>query len=144
MGTVVPPPATAVQISELESTLPRELSESHRRLLLTWNGLDLDVVRFFAAPPASEGITPLPDAQTLIPSKHLRWIAVASDRAGFVYAEDEHGSISSIDHDGGSETQVAPCLDEFITRYVFGDRAYEFGGTSWRDELASCGVLPIR
>lgn len=143
ISTVVPSAATATQISQFESTLPRKLSVSHRQLLLTWNGLDLDVVRFFAAPPAVDGITSIPDAQVLVPSKHPRWIAVASDPAGFLYAEDEQGAVWSIDHDGGSEAQVASCLDEFIAEYVFGSRADEFGGASWRNELVACGILSI-
>jgi hypothetical protein len=137
------PPATPEQISALENTLPRQLSELHRRLLLTWNGLNLDVVRFFAAPPARSGVRLLPESQSLIPaSAHPSWIAVASDPDGFLYAEDESGAVWSIDHDGGEETRLAFSLDEFIGSYIFGERAAEFAGESWRNDLVTHGLLP--
>ena len=123
--------------------MPRRLSELHRQLLLAWNGLDLEVVRFFAAPPARIGITPLPKAQALIPSAHPSWIAVASDPAGFLYTEDERGSVWSVDHDGGAEKRLASSLDEFIGGYIFGERSAEFGGESWHSDLVTHGVLPV-
>jgi SMI1/KNR4 family protein SUKH-1 len=139
---VVSPPATATQLAALERSFHRPLSEQHRQLLLMWDGLNLDVVRFFSASASRSGITSLLDAQALIPSAHPSWIAVASDPAGFLYAEDENGSVWSIDHDGGGQTRVAACLDEFIGGYVFGERAAEFGGESWRDDLVTHGLLP--
>lgn len=139
---IVSPPATQIQVVALEGALPRKLSESHRRLLLTWNGLNLEVVRLLGAPPVWEGVDPIPKWQKLIPPRHSLWIAIGTDPAGFLYAEDEDGSVWSIDHDGGAETRLAFSLDEFIGVYIFGTRAAEFGGDSWRDDLVTYGVLP--
>jgi hypothetical protein len=135
-------PATMAQLSAVERDLPRKLSEFHRRFLLAWNGLDLDVVRFFAAPPAYGCIATLTEGQALLPRARSNWIAVASDPAGFLYAEDEQGAIWSIDHDGGSERRVASSLDDFISSYIFGDRSVEFGGEPWRLDLETHGILP--
>jgi hypothetical protein len=139
---VVSPPATLVQLETLGGSLPRQLSDFHRQLLLMWNGLDLDVVRFHGVPPARSGIRSLLDAQVLVPSTHPSWIAVASDPAGFLYAEDEHGWIWSLDHDGGAETRLVASLDEFIGGYIFGRRAAEFGGEAWLADLVTYGVIP--
>ncbi|MEI2724044.1 MAG: SMI1/KNR4 family protein [Verrucomicrobiota bacterium] len=136
------PPATSDGVATLEQRLPRRLSEFHRQLLLTWNGLDLDVVRFFGASPVRDDGTSLLDAQSLVPAGHPDWVALASDPAGFLYVEDEHGVIWSIDHDGGEVARAASSLDEFICSYIFGTRAAEFGGDSWRDDLVTYGVLP--
>lgn len=102
---IVSPPAKLVQVAALEGTLPRKLSESHRRLLLTWNGLNLEVVRLLGAPPVREGVDPIPKWQRVIPPRHSLWIAIGTDPAGFLYAEDEDGSVWSIDHDGGEPRQ---------------------------------------
>jgi len=137
------PPASLAQLAALEGVLPRRLSESHRQLLLTWNGLNLDVVRLLGAPPVCDGIDPLPQWQTLIPSTHPSWIAIGTDPAGFLYAQDERGKIWSIDHDGGTEKRLSSSLDEFLGDYVFGKRAAEFGGESWRDDLVTHGILSV-
>ena len=136
------PPASSDGVATLERRLPRRLSRFHRQLLLTWDGLDLDVVRFFGVSPVRDGGASLLDAQSLVPVGHPSWIAFASDPAGFLYAEDEHGVIWSIDHDGGEAARAASSLDEFICSYIFGTRAAEFGGDSWHDDLVTYGVLP--
>ncbi len=139
---VVSPPALPEDLDALEERLPRKLSLFHRQFLLSWDGLDLEVIRFFGASKAAGGITLLSKAQLLLPPGHSGWIAFASDPSGFLYAEEEQGAVWSIDHDGGSVVKVAPSLDEFITNYLFGLDAAKFGGESWYDDLVTHGILP--
>jgi hypothetical protein len=137
---VTSPPASMEQLQLLEGKLPRQLSVFHRELLLNWNGLDLDVVRFFGSGDP-HGVATLLDSQSIIHQMHAHWIVIGSDSAGFLYAEDDCGAIWSIDHDGGATQCVANSLDEFISDYIFGKRAADFGGESWYDDLVAYGVV---
>jgi hypothetical protein len=139
---VVSPPALPEDLDALEERLPRKLSLFHRQFLLSWDGLDLEVIRFFGVAQQAAGIMSLSRAQSLLPPGHPGWIAVASDPAGFLYAEDEQGAIWSIDHDSEGVIKVAPSLDQFIATYLFGQDAAKFGGDSWHDDLVTHGILP--
>jgi hypothetical protein len=99
------------------------------QLLRRWNGLDLDTVRI-------HGVGNLPDG---ICSAHRTGdgLVFASDPAGFVYVLKEDGSVSSVDHDGGSVTRVADDVVDFICNFVFGNRAVDFAGDDWAADVAT-------
>jgi hypothetical protein len=131
--------ATQAQLHDVTVQLGRPLSAQHARLLSSWNGLDLDVIRLFGAAPAPNGILPL--SKTSIAHAPSGWLAFGSDPAGYVYFEDPSGAIHSFDHDGGHWTRVAPNLDAFITELVFGPKAALFAGEEWLATLRQCGVV---
>lgn len=139
--TLVPPDgATDAELAEEEGLLPRPLSEQHRRLLHRWNGIDLEVIRFFGCGQAIEGIGRLSTAQ-LKPDSGDGLLVVGSDPSGFIYLETSMGRIYSFDTDGGDLDEDAAGLDDFIGRVVFGKDAASFGGEDWLEALRSAGLV---
>ena len=46
----------------------------------------------------------------------------------------------SFDHDGGETKRVAANVYDFLRGYIFGSRAFEFGGDEWaRKVVATVG-----
>jgi hypothetical protein len=129
-------------IAQLERRLPRRISQAHRAILLSWNGIDLDVIRILGVPPTEEGIRSIDDCQQFV--GELRncqgAVAFASDSNGFVYFELADGSVHSWDHDGGRITRMAESIDRFIQHVVFGPGGGEFGGPEWLRDLQACGL----
>jgi len=132
--------ATEAEIAEAEKALGRKLSSSHRSLLQSWNGLDLDVIRFYGSGSVSSGIRNLTNEQ-LTEGLSEGDIVIGSDPAGFIYVEEPGGRIRRFDSDGGSQETIASDLDDFLERLVFGDDAAQFAGEAWRGELREAGIL---
>jgi hypothetical protein len=64
-------------------------------------------------------------------------LVFGSDPAGFVYVLNNDGSVSSVDHDCGLVTRVAESIVDFVSNYVFGNRAVEFAGKEWATDVAA-------
>jgi hypothetical protein len=129
--------AADAEISEQETRLGKPLSEGFRRFLRRWNGINLDVIRLYGTTNVSDGIESLTSPQ---PAALADFIAIGSDPAGFIYAEDSAGRIYSFDHDGGEVECVAHSFDEFIVDYVFGKNSAAFMGDDWYRQVIT--VLP--
>jgi hypothetical protein len=139
LSTIPAAGASAEGLRRLESKLKRPLSAQHRDLLLTWNGLDLDVIRIFGVPPVVQGINDLLEWQELVPEGEGN-IAFGGDPSGFLYFENRNGTILSWDHDGGGIEVRAPCINEFIDEVVFGARGESFMGEEWLNRLRTFGL----
>lgn len=140
--TVVPQNgASNEEIIKEEPFLSRSLSVQHKELLKKWNGINLDVIRFYGCGLEKAGIGSLRNSQKLTPSIIQKGIIIGSDPAGFIYIEDEKGSIYSLDTDGGEVLRIASSLEDFICNYLFGKRAKDFGGESWEEELRENGLI---
>ena len=109
-----------------EYALPEDLSE-----LLTWrNGLDLEVIRIHGFGHVEVGILP-------VIIRNDDTIEFASDPAGFCYILNHDGSVSCVDHDGGTIQAVASSVGSFVRDYVFGANAAVFGGDDWAIAVAT-------
>ncbi|WP_146518990.1 hypothetical protein [Stieleria varia] len=115
--------------TEIAAAFDGRCSGSLAKLLRRWNGLDLDVIRIHAV---GDSVDSLP---TVADSCH--GTVIASDPSGFRYVQLPDGSISSLDHDGGTLVSVAIDFDDFIGNYIFGNRAAEFCGDEWAADVAS-------
>jgi len=140
--TVIPRKGASLdEIEEEENFTIRPLSPQHRELLQTWNGIDLDVIRFYGCGEMEHTLKSLRDQQIFLPGAIQKGIIIGSDPSGFLYIEDEKGSISYFDVDGGEILKIAFSLDDFICNYLFGTRAKEFGGEEWEMELKEHNII---
>lgn len=139
LSTVPETGASAEALRSVESKLQRPLSAQHRALLLTWNGLDLDVIRIFGVPPVTQGIKDLLEWQELVPAGKGN-IAFGDDPSGFLYFESLDGFVLAWDHDGGEIKVMASCINEFIDEVVFGARGDSFMGEEWLSRLQTLGL----
>lgn len=133
--------ATEGEIHEEEIRLGRELRSEHIAILRQWNGIALDVIRFFGCGASTGKIGRLCDFQIPINFDVLGAIVVGSDASGFVYVQSGDGLIFSLDTDGGKFKMLAKNLDDFIGRVVFGPDADSFAGEDWLNELREAGVV---
>jgi hypothetical protein len=96
----------------------------HQELITKYYTLNLDIIRF----------NPYEKCD-LVTLKGIEYINIASDPAGFRYLIDFYGSVFSYDHDGGEIKQVAKDFDDFVTNYLFGQRAGEFCGDDYKEDV---------
>ncbi len=137
-------------ISKEEEMLPRSLSNNHRLLLKTWNGIDLDRVRVYGIGETEEFIKPLGKeyeawkeiVDEVAAKMGGKVVLFADDPAGFMYFELESGPIIQLDTDGGSMTKVAEDMSDFFLNYLFGERANEYSGDDWLQELIDAKIIP--
>lgn len=137
-------PERGASDTELQSEAQRLLrffSEKHVRLLRKWNGIGLEVVRFFGCGQEANKIGRIADLQLDAEFGLPGAIIVGSDASGFVYLESENGTMLSYDTDGGTLTELANDLDDFVDRVVFGKDAASFAGDDWFAELEQNGLL---
>ena len=127
--------ADNIDILEEEKKLPRSLSPFHKKLLSKWNGIDLEVIRFYGVGNSPGIHGSLIENQYTISNTIEMGIVVGSDPAGFIYIEDKDYKIHMLDIDGGNCEIVASSLDDLIVNFIFGVRAKEFGGDEWFCEL---------
>lgn len=140
--TVIPDVgATDIEISQEESQLPRKLSDQHRALLRRWNGMNMDVMRLYGCMNVHPELRRLSDAQTDMFSGVSNYIVFGDDPSGFMYAEDDSGTVYSVQVSTGDVKFLARDLNDFFERLVFGKDAKEFGGKDWEEELMNAGLL---
>ena len=133
--------ASEAEISGEEARLARPLSAQHRAVLQEWNGLNLDVIRFYGCGENVGKGMRLVNHQEGVGLLVEGGICVGSDPSGFAYIEDAVGQIYSYDHDGGELKLEIQNLDDFVDRYVFGRGAASFGGEEWLEELRAAGLI---
>jgi hypothetical protein len=133
--------ASTLEIEEEQKLLDRPFSPQHQSLLSKWNGIALEVIRFFGCGPRTGEVGRLSDYQLNLDLSIPRGIAIASDAAGFVYFEAADGRVYSFDNDGGMIKLIAQDIDDFVDRLVFGQDAAEFAGNDWLEDLKSNGLL---
>src|SRR5439155_2607266 len=104
------------EIQEEEARLGRALCPDHRLLLQHWNGIALEVIRFFGCGDAAGEIGRLAEFQINADIGEVGSIVVASDASGFVYLQANDERVFSLDTDGGNCRRLADSLDDFIDR----------------------------
>ena len=140
--TIVPERgADDAEVAVEEGRLSRRLSQQHKRLLSRWNGIGLEVVRFFGCGDSTGEVGRIADFQVAYDFGLEGVIVIGSDASGFAYLEDGHGRIHSFDTDGGTVKQIANDLDDFLDRVVFGAGAAEFSGEEWLTEVRESGLI---
>lgn len=138
--TIVPAHGAAnAEIEEEERLLGRRLFDDHASLLRTWNGISLDVIRFFGCGRSTE-VARLSNMQALARGIGNA-IVVASDPAGFVYLQTPDMAVWCHDTDGGAIELVAANVDDWIERVIFGPGAASFGGDDWLANLRAAGIV---
>jgi len=140
---VVPPSgATAEQINAEEHLLGMPIAAEYRQLLASWNGIDLDVLRFYGCGQTHPGMGRLFERQIRDRSGSAEGgLVIGSDPAGFVYIQNLDGRILTLDTDGGEIRLSAENLADFLGRLVFGKDAAEFGGPDWEATIRQNGLL---
>jgi hypothetical protein len=133
--------ATPAAIADEETKLGRRISPKHRALLEQWNGLGLEVIRFFGCGDETGEIGRLADFQIDVASGIEGALVIGSDASGFVYLEASDGRVVSFDTDGGTVKEIARDIDDFIDRVIFGADASQFAGHDWLEEIRDCGLL---
>jgi hypothetical protein len=132
--------ATEPEIAEEEERLGTRLCADHVTLLRRWNGITLDVIRFYGC-GSSCTVGRMADLQMVPDELAGEATAVGSDPAGFVYLQSNDGRIFSLDTDGGGVKFLAASIDDLVCRLVFGSDAESFAGIDWLNELRHAGIV---
>jgi len=133
--------ATRSEIRVEESLLGKTLSSEHKELLCRWNGVGLEVVRFFGCGEGTNEVGRLSELQVDLGPAAPGALVVGADASGYVYAQDSGGAVHSMDTDGGTVKRLADDLDDFVGRVVFGRDAASFAGDEWLQELKAAGIV---
>ena len=91
-------------------------------------------IRFFGVGSVVRGIPKLSEQQNTFDSSE-NFVFVASDPAGFAYAENNEGHIYSFDHDGGTVEMICKNFDTFVIDYLFGKDSNKFMGGEWQEQI---------
>lgn len=139
--------ATDEMIVNEEKKLHRKLSNLHKHFLKRWNGSNLDYIRVYGVNQTeNEFIKELAE-------ENQEWydeitseidgnpIMFADDAGGSMYFEFEDGTIGMLDSDGWELTIVASDMRDFFLNYLYGERANEFMGGDWVQELKDAKVI---
>jgi len=124
--------ASSGDIELVESQINRCLSDQHRKLLESWNGINLDVLRVYGATPTRDELKGILSVQEILDHESgQRLTAFCESPAGLIYFEDADSGILMLDLDGGDIEKVAFSIDDFFERFVFGKDAAQFAGEDW-------------
>lgn len=156
--------ATAEEIAAEEQLVGRKFCPDHVALLKSWNGIGLEVIRFFGCGKDAAERGRLGDF-TLEQDDPDQMIIIGSDPAGVVYLQAKDGGIWMFDAEGavgenedseasdledledddsdleGETELVAHSLDEFLENLVFGPEADQFIDEDWKADLQAAGVF---
>ena len=140
--TIVPTRgATDDELQAEESLLGRRFCEDHALLLKAWNGIALEVVRFFGCGVLARDVGRLLDLQLKAVDIAAGAIVIGSDASGFVYFQLCDGRVFTMDTDGGEIEESASNLDDFVERLVLGPDAALFAGQDWLDQLRTASIV---
>jgi hypothetical protein len=132
--------ATDEEITAEQLKLGRPLQPDHVAILRRWNGIALEMIRFFGCCSANK-VGRLSDLQNKLVPAIDAGVLVGSDASGFVYIQLDDGRVMCYDADGSVATEIATSLDDFIERVVFGRDAASFAGAEWLEELRRSGIV---
>lgn len=133
---ISPNGATLEEINADESKIGMSISKSYRQFLHRWNGLDLDVIRFFGVGNVNSRIKNLAEQQDdFLLNDGI--IFLASSPTGFLFGENREGHIYSFDTDGGEIEFICQDFDSFVTGYLFSKDSDRFMGNEWRESLTA-------
>jgi len=130
-------PSSGAKLDDIEAEelkIGLSFSNSYRTLLQKWNGLDLDVIRFFGVGNVTRRILRAAEWQNIYDSTE-NFLFIANDPAGFSYAENREGHIYSFDHDGGDGERICTNFDYFIIDHLFGKDSNKYMGEKWLAEI---------
>jgi hypothetical protein len=117
--------ASEFELKGSEKRVGLKLNDELVGFLRNFNGVNLDVIRFYTC-------------------DHLErseyGLKFADDPAGFIYHLTDIGEVLCEDHDGGETKRVALSMQDFIHSYLFGSRSIEFAGEEWHLELIDAGI----
>ncbi len=118
--------ATDKELDEAENRVGVKIDEGLKELLRAYDGANLDIIRFYAI------------GRIINTKKGLKF---ADDPSGFIFYVNATGEVISEDTDGGNVKKVASSVKEFIHSYLFGERAAEFAGEEWLQELIKAEII---
>jgi hypothetical protein len=139
ISSLVVIPSSGAKIEDIDAEelkIGLSLSGSYRSFLQRWNGLNLDVIRFFGVGNVVHGIPRLSEKQQIFDSAG-NFIFIVNDPAGFALAENREGHIYSFDHDGGEIEMVCKNFDTFVIDYLFGKDSNKFMGEEWQGQVVA-------
>jgi hypothetical protein len=128
-------------INIAEANLQRPLSEQHKMLLRKWNGIGLDVIRIYCCGSSNKSISDIVKRQHGLLSEFKGYICFADSPSGIMYAESDNGQIFWAHATDLDAEKIADNIDDFISNFIFGERAALFSGEEWVDELKEAGLL---
>lgn len=140
-------------IEDEESLLPRKISEQHRIFLETYNGIMLDMLNLYGC---GESITKLhirrmsecqynayndSSMQEDLGPDFKDAIIVGDTPAADLIIETINGEMYMYNFDGSVLEFVGEDFNSFICDFVFGQRAAEFCGEEWLQDLINAGIV---
>lgn len=108
-----------------EARIGTKIDGGLKELLRSYNGANLDVIRFYSC-------------DRLEATKH--GLLFADDPSGFIYYIDDSGVVICEDTDGGNINEIASSVTDFIHSYLFGKRSAEFAGKEYHRDLIKAGI----
>lgn len=138
---------TDEMIQEEEKKLNRPLSNYHKQFLKRWNGANLDFIRVYGVHRTeNEFIKELAIEykewiEEIISDIEGNPIFFADDTAGFMYFELEDGKIVELDSEFSGLNIIADNMRDFFLNYLFGERANEYMGDEWKQQLKKKGII---
>lgn len=139
--------ATDEMILKEEKKLNRPLSNYHKQFLKRWNGANLDFIRIYGVHKTeNEFINELAIEyekwiEEIISEIEGNPIFFADDPAGFMYFELEDGRIVELDPEFTGLNPIATDMRDFFLNYLFGERANEFIGDEWKQQLKDASIF---
>ena len=134
----VPGPSTDLQIKEEESKLQKNISSEYKIFLQNYNGLNLDVIRFYGVGKTDNYIKSLSNSRGDL---GINGIAIGDDPAGFFYIQNLSGHIYSCDSKSGDVKCLSNSFSNFVSDVIFGKDADKFAGSEWKSELYDAGIF---
>jgi hypothetical protein len=139
--------ASDEMIKAEETKLNRSLSDYHKQFLKQWNGANLDFIRVYGVHKTeSEFIKELGTEYAewiddVISEIEGNSILFADDAGGNMYFELEDGRIAYIDSEFSGLNVIAVDMRDFFLDFLFGDRADQYLGDAWKQELKQNGII---
>jgi SMI1-KNR4 cell-wall len=146
LGSLVFVPSSGVsdlELAKAEKHVGTILPLSLKNILKCWNGLHLDIINFFGCGEVEDPIHKIEENQPNnyeIYNKNF-FVAFGDDPAAFLYLFDKNEKIYSLNLKSSQIEFLSENLEDFICNLVFGERAREFAGEEWEQELIDAGIL---
>lgn len=139
--------ATDEMIKKEEKKINRPLSKYHKILLKKWNGINLDFIRIYGVHKTeNEFINELAKEykewfEEIISEIEGNPIFFADDASGTMYFELEDGRIVELDSEFSGLDVITTDMRDFFLNYLFGERANEYLGDEWLQELKDKKII---